>query len=135
MEGMDWVKARAACSLPRIFEALGEQLERDVASANALNRPNVLFRFNRERHNSMSVSRRFDYAGIPQGQHVVFALGATEIAVEDVDAVGKKRSLFTARPVLTVEGDCRLELSGDPQPKELWQVSRKALEDLFFSFE
>jgi len=39
--------------------------------------------------------------------------------------------LFEAKASLGFEGRCRYEVEG--QPLELWQVSRKALEDLFFA--
>lgn len=38
--------------------------------------------------------------------------------------------MFDARPSLNKEGDCLLEIEG--QPFALWQVCRRALEGLFF---
>jgi hypothetical protein len=135
LEDVNWVKARAACSLPRIFEALTERLQRDVDNANELNRSGVRFRLNIQRRDLVIVARQRDLAGIPEAETVAFDLAPQEIRVRQVDMVGKEKPLFAARPVLTEEGNCRLELSGDPQPKDLWQVSRRALQDLFFGFE
>jgi hypothetical protein len=130
----DWVRARAACSLPGVFGALRDRLQRDVAAANGLNRQGLRFSLNVSREDRIVVSRVRDLAGFSEGHHVVFFLSANEIQVREVDMVGKERPLFSAKPVLTPGGDCLLVVEGLSDMLELWQVSRKALDDLFFRF-
>jgi hypothetical protein len=65
------------------------------------------------------------------GSGVMFKRTESGIVV-DMETKGKPgRVLFEARAALGFEGRCRYEIDG--QPLELWQISRRALEDLFFS--
>jgi hypothetical protein len=43
-----------------------------------------------------------------------------------------RKELFSAKPYLNHEGECLLQI-GETDPLHIWQVSRKALEPLFFA--
>jgi hypothetical protein len=68
-------------------------------------------------------------------KHIVFELSSTEITVRlglsSPFSPGTPEPLFTARPYLGEDGECMLEVDG--QPLKWWQVRRKALENLFFA--
>ena len=125
-KSFDWVRARAECSLERLFRLLAETVDSDVRAVSAIKRPDQsVFEVIPALH-KVIVSRTKDTGGIPSVETVVFELVSNGIHVRR----GKDTSVFTATPVLDARGDCRLEVSGESL--ELWQVSRKALEGLFF---
>lgn len=121
MPDFDWVKARAACSLSRIFERLFAGVQSDVDSRNAMSqdaRDEILFESSRE-GNRILVTR----SG-PQVRLVKFHLTQNHVAVDGDNGT------FHAMPGLNNPGDCTLMVDG--VELELWQVRRKALESLFF---
>jgi hypothetical protein len=64
---------------------------------------------------------------------IVFELSASKITViKTIPATLERTTLFSAVPYLTEEGECLLEVDGSFL--KLWQVSRKALDDLVFGF-
>jgi hypothetical protein len=119
----DWVNERAKCSLKRVFATLYEVVESDVKAANGLRIPDVSFHATMQSR-KIIVSRQNDDQDTIG--NVVFELAANAIEVRE----GADKHLFSARPSLTEDGKCKLEV--DDKPFELWQVNRKALEDLFF---
>lgn len=122
----DWVAARAKCSLGAVFAALAEVIDSDVKNANALPlRSGVSFMIERPVNRKVIVSRQ-DGPDFVAG--VVFELTQQGIAVRVADA--RQVVLFTAKPSMLADGRCLLEVDG--QSLELWQVSQKALESLFF---
>lgn len=129
---LDWVKARFDCSLPSVFLALEEAAKSDVASIT----PRVTaatFSVERVTDQKFMVSKAWTAGGIQQGDAIVFELLPSRgIQVTRSHA---QRPLFFAKPALQPDGACKLEIDGDTNaaPLELWQVSRRALEDLFFS--
>jgi hypothetical protein len=131
MVGFDWVKARSKCSLESVFQTLREVLDSDVKSVNGLNRVGVTFALNNSATNKLIISRERDYGGLSGGETVVFELLPNEIRVRDGRT---EKHFFSAKPVLNQEGECLLEVTGELEPQRLWQVSRKALDDLFFGF-
>lgn len=131
----NWVKARDRCCYREVFEALGQQVERDVAAANELRRSTLTFRLTQQ-GNSFAAVRVRDLGGIQEAHSVSFELAAQQIEVSRRSPAGKQTPLFAARPLLTEEGVCKIEIVGNAAPPlELWQVSRRALEDLFFDLE
>ncbi len=128
---LNWVKARAECSIDHLFETLVQVIDSDVKtiqSYDSLRR--YVFQFNRVNEWKVIVSRTSPSVE-RASRSVVFERGASEIAATAYNARGERNELFTARPSFDAAGACRLEIRN--QPLELWQVSRKALEDLFFS--
>jgi hypothetical protein len=54
------------------------------------------------------------------------------IVVSSANADGTTPS-FIATPDFADDGECRMRINDEEQLLELWQVSRRALETLFFS--
>lgn len=128
---LDWVKARLDCSLPSIFLTLAEVVKSDVASATA-RIPGATFTVEHATEHKLIVNKAWTAAGYPQGDAVTFELQPTRgIRVTRAHA---DRPLFFAKPALQPDGVCKLEIEGDvpATPLALWQVSRRALERLFF---
>jgi hypothetical protein len=130
----NWVKARAGCSLKALFQLLAEVVDSDVKSVNLLDRRDVQFSLNAETTHKLIVSRTRNLAGFPESCFVVFDLDlqSNEITAQYKTAMGQPRPLLKAKPDFTPEGECRVRIVGDPEPQKLWQLSRRALEDLFF---
>jgi hypothetical protein len=124
----NWVEARHACSLSEIFHTLKEVLKSDVASANGLKIQDVKFSCKTDATNKIIVGRSEVFpSGIAHGREIIFELLPAEIKVKE----GRTdKHLFSAVPNLIDNGECLLEIDG--RPYQFWQVSRKALEDLFF---
>ena len=129
MSAFNWVAARAECSPDRAFHALAEVVDSDVKAANGLRRSGVSFHFHGEATGKIVVIRELDRGGVKELRSVVFELISGEIVTKK----GPENSvLFSAVPSLNRNGECLLEIEGDSY--ELWQVSRRALESLFFGF-
>ncbi|MGH9344855.1 MAG: hypothetical protein ACRD3Y_02300 [Bryobacteraceae bacterium] len=131
-ESLDWVTARSKCSLAAVFETLMEVLDSDVKSRNALGAQGVRFLLTRPVGQKLIVVRERDFGGIPETDTVVFELTKAHVAATARNARGDGKPLFQAKPALNREGDCLLEVNGEEL--RLWQVSRLALEGLFFGF-
>jgi hypothetical protein len=127
MGAFNWVTARQSCSLAQVFKTLEEVLDSDVKAAQGLGILGVEFKIITDATNKIVVGRSQNCGGLVTGNAVVFELTPTEIRVKDSRT---EQHLFSARPNLNIAGECLLEIDG--QPYQFWQVSRKALEDLFF---
>jgi len=114
----NWVKARSKCSVASVFALLAEVVDSDVKAANELP-GNARFRFNK--YDRKLIVLPVTEFPVP----IVFELAGAVINISK-----EETALFTARPSLMTDGKCRLEVDGETL--ELWQVSRKALEALFF---
>ena len=128
----DWVRERSKCCLSTVFNNLAEVLDSDVKTVNALGRKGVRFETTRPQPSKLIVVRERDFTGIIETDSVVFELTASRITAVQRNGAGNPKSLFSASPNLTAEGNCVLEIDGTSL--RLWQVSRLALEDLFFGF-
>lgn len=118
---VNWVQARAECSLRRVFETLFEMVESDVETANGLK---LGRRFQATyQHKKIIVTREENDDEV---RSVVFELSAAAIRAR----AGKETELFSGRPRLNESGECLLEVDGRLHP--LWQIRQRALEDLFF---
>jgi hypothetical protein len=127
-KNFDWVQARSKCSLNGVFDILGEVLDSDVKSANALGRPNARFTFSREAGKEFIVGRQIDVSSVqPSTYSVAFELTPDGISVKEVRP---EKNLFSATPNFTLDGECLLAVNGEPM--QLWQVSQMALEKVFF---
>jgi hypothetical protein len=118
----NWVKARSECSVKRAFETLFEVVETNVKTANEL-RLGPKFHATYQ-HKKIIVTREDNSDDL---RNVVFELTSTAIIARE----GQSKQLFSARPRLNETGECLLEVDGSLY--KLWQISQKALEDLFFS--
>lgn len=120
-EMLDWVRARAECSIDMVFARLQLGLTSDIATINELNKGrDCLFSLYKEK-NGFLVTK----AGNFPVRKVLFSLEAGAIKVET------ERGSFLALPGLNMPGRCLLVIDG--KELELWQFRRKALEELFFS--
>jgi hypothetical protein len=65
---------------------------------------------------------------------VIFELMPDEIAIRRMEHA-KSELMFSAKPRLNPEGQCLLAVTGESDLQQLWQVSQKALDGLFFVFD
>jgi hypothetical protein len=130
--GLDWVKARSNCSLARIFQTLAEVVDSDVQSVNSLARERVSFHINTQATDKIIVTRDREKGVAHDIRTIVFQLTNFSITATAKGPTGEATGMFSAVPNLDENGECLLVVSGDPF--RLWQVSRKALEELFFNF-
>jgi hypothetical protein len=125
---LDWVTARAECSVERLFRLLTETLDTDVKTMQARAPSGTRFTLNALGGNKVVVAKVRGFGGgFMDGDNVVFETTPLGIVARTGRA---DTQLFLAKPSLGLDGECHLEIDG--QPHELWQVSRKALEALFF---
>jgi hypothetical protein len=119
----DWVTERSSCSLPKVFKTLRLQVEEDIKSRNALRPSNSPYEFSiAENAGDFTVTLQAKDVR----QSVIFSLTEHTISVRD----DKSNPMFEVTLTFTDEGKCRLNVNN--QPRELWQVRRMALEELFF---
>jgi hypothetical protein len=110
-----------------LFRLLYEVVDSDVKAARIVRPDAGTFELKKLSDTKFLVSRTRE-AGIAVDV-VVFELLGGKIAIGH----GQNSTMFMATPSLLSDGECRLEVAGEPEPLELWQISRKALEDLFFA--
>lgn len=132
-EVFDWVTARGECSVGRMFVLLMERVESDVAQMQALlDTKRRRLTFNKVADDKVIVANEQVGVGhVFGGTGVMFKRTPSGVVVDIKTRNGPERILFEARLSLGLEGRCRYEIDG--HAVELWQVSRKAMEDLFFS--
>ena len=126
---MDWVKARAECSIQSLFVMLEAVVEADAKAANERAGRALRFKCSRQGAGTLLVIREYTGGGFVEGEAVVFQVSEDTIVVS---RRGPKLSeeMFKAKPHVDVNGECKFEVAG--APLETWQVSKRALEDLFF---
>lgn len=132
---LDWVNVHFECSLHAVFVHLREVVDSDVKSLirNNSRTPHIQsakFDLNGVSDDKFIVIKTSEPgSGVSHGLSVVFELTNQGIAVK-AGPSGKR--LFIAKPTITKSGECKLQVVGEGEPLELWQVSQKALTDLFF---
>jgi hypothetical protein len=118
----DWVTQRSLCSFPNVFKELKLQVEEDVKTRNALRPNNSPYEFSvADGGDDFTVLLK---AGDFQ-KSVTFGLAEHAIVVRDDAGV-----MFEVTLTFNDEGQCRLHIH--QKELELWQVRRKALEELLF---
>lgn len=127
---LDWVAERAKCSLAALFLALAELIDSDVKSVNSLGRADARFSFEQPARGKLVVLRERNLGGLHDVDSVVLELTRSAITVTAKDSRGGGNALFSAVPSFNQQGECLLRVGHDDL--RLWQVSRRALEDLFF---
>jgi hypothetical protein len=135
----DWVKGRKACSAPELFILLKDVVERDVASIQG--HGDAKFELQTTHETRFVVTKTRSVNGSDESEGIAFELMAGDGHIRVQHAHDDER-LFIAVPHLTHEQLCKLvirdlaaDLSAqlpDADSLELWQVSRLALEKLFF---
>jgi hypothetical protein len=120
---LNWVKARAECSLVRVFKALELAVKEDVDAINSLLKPGSGMSFA-----VANYGKRF--SAVCEVNHYP-SNSVDFILEEDGIQIGESGNIkFRATLTLTNSGRCKLKVNGEEL--EQWQVRRKALEDLFF---
>ncbi|HEY2461596.1 MAG TPA: hypothetical protein VGI16_12350 [Candidatus Acidoferrum sp.] len=120
-EELNWIKARSACSLAYMYEKLRLQILEDIDLQNKL--PGHA-RFDMKTGNADFSVMTYSVEGIKSMQ---FSLVMPHtIRVNNGDGALK----FEATLTLNDAGECKLRIDG--KELELWQIRRRALEDLFF---
>ena len=121
----DWVSARAECNVRELFSRLRDVVESDCNIANEKNRiEKAVFESRSEEKFTVSFTHSETKALLAGA---CFHLKKSEIQVADLLT---HKPLFTAKAYLLDGGDCTFVV--DDKPLKAWQVSRLALEDVFF---
>jgi hypothetical protein len=119
----DWVSKRSRCSFPNVFKDLKLQVEDDVKTRNGLRPNNAPYEFSVTDNGN-------DFTVLLQAKDfrssVIFSLAEHAIVVKD-DAGNNK---FEVTLTFNDAGECKLNV--DEKELELWQVRRRALEEIFF---
>ncbi|MGO8793374.1 MAG: hypothetical protein ACLQLC_01005 [Candidatus Sulfotelmatobacter sp.] len=118
--------ARLSCSLPRVFNSLASQVERDVATRNSLRPPNSPYEFSLAEDNG-ALTVHLNTKKLRRS--VTFKLSLPDHAILVSDETGNR--LFDVTSSLDDNGRCMLMVNGEE--RDPWQVRRMALEDLMFS--
>jgi hypothetical protein len=126
----DWVTARAECSVEHVFMLLAEVIDSDVKTIQARGDRRGNFKVSRPTPTKIIVVRTAEFSDSVVAESVVFERTIAAIDVRRGNASGSQQ-WFSAMPSVNDEGDCRLHVDGIQL--EPWQVSRRALEQLFFS--
>jgi hypothetical protein len=119
----DWVIERSACTLPKVFAALRQQVEEDVKTRNGL-RPNYApyeFSLVEDIDEFTVVLKAKDVQ-----RSVTLKLAEQAISVRD----DKGNPMFQVTLTFNDKGECKLH--ANEQEREFWQVRRMALEGLLF---
>ena len=119
----DWVGARSACTLPKMYRQLLAEIEEDVRKRNAERPDNSPYEFLIEEKGPQFsvVLQAADFR-----RAITFCFEDHAIIV--FDASGNQ--MFEITLVFTDDGKCRLKAK--EENREPWQVRRMALEDLLF---
>lgn len=119
----DWVAAREACTLPKVFKSLLAEVEGDVKERNAQRPENASYAFSFvEQGNTFAVVLEAETFR----RSVVFAYEDHAILV--LDASGNQ--MFEVTLNFSDDGNCRMKAKEDY--RESWQIRRMALEDILF---
>jgi hypothetical protein len=119
----DWVGARSACTLPKMYRQLMAEIEEDVKTRNAERPDNSPYEF-------LIEEKGTTFSVILQGQDFRRAITFSfeDHAILVLDASGNQ--MFEITLIFTDDGVCRLKAK--EENREPWQVRRMALEDLMF---
>lgn len=119
----DWVTQRSACTLPKIFYQLRQEVEEDVKTRNSLRPELAPYEFS-------IIEDVNDFTVVLQNGDVrkTVKFSLTPYAVLVHDSNGNQMIEVTSR--LSDAGKC--ELLFNQEVRESWQVRRIALEGLMF---
>ena len=123
MSKFDWVTARSACSLPKVFKELMLQVEEDVKTRNALRPANSPYEFS-VTEDGADFAVHLDAKDVRRS--VTFSLAQHAISVRD----GGGNKMFEVTLTFNDLGECKLNVN--KEERDFWQVRRKALEELLF---
>ena len=119
---LDWVTARANCSLTKVFKELEIGVRGDIDIRNHLND-----------------GAQFEVVNVPPHEFTIIrktegrlprSVVTFSIAGDGINFTGEGCSAFRATLILNSRGQCRLNV--EDQELTQWQVRMRALETLFF---
>ena len=135
-EPPNWVKARADCNIDLTFEALFGLVQRDAKQANGIDTlTEGRFKYSVQKEYGGAVPM-FSVARQMNGSPVAtvrFEMLPLELRVSRTRGRNRDDG-FSVTPRWN-ESECKCDLFIGDEPHELWQVSQKALEPLFFRSE
>ncbi len=126
MEDFNWVTARCQCSPGKVFEKLKSQVENDVKE-----RESSLTQVQKVRYRFSFMPGQTSFSVLVEGEsgiHGAVKFSLTDTGVTVFDEQGAL--MFGADVTISDEGECKMKVDGEE--KELWQVRKKALEQLLF---
>jgi hypothetical protein len=126
-QDLNWVEARAECSLRNIFTALEHGVREDVDTRISLLGEGAKMKLSVVSSNRrFTVLREDDVLPLSISDEATFVLNPDEILVQN----SRNMVLFRASITLTNGGQCKLRVG--EEELEQWQFRRMALEKLFF---
>ena len=127
-DDFNWVKARHECSLCSEFERLWCNVESSTKERSAAIPKDSPTRISCHSANGiLQVSRHPTGDAVGKSHCVLFRLEEDHISVTGATHQNPLRLTLT----LNGEGECRFKINGKGEYRR-WQVTRKALESLFF---
>lgn len=123
------------CSVKHMFMLLVERLDYDRTQMQERVDSSIKLVLNRISEKTVYVGRTRDIGGFKESQSVKFERTDGGVSIEKVSATGERTTFFKVTPALSPDdGRCRFSIidGGQGSALELWQVSHKALEGLFF---
>ena len=119
----DWVAHRSACTLPRVYKTLRNDVGEDVKARNAMRPQNCTYEFSVvDKEHSFSVS----LVTADFHREITFVLEDHAILVLDPSG----NQMFEVTLNFNSQGKCTMKAK--EEFCEPWQVRRMALEDLMF---
>ena len=122
----NWVEARQNCKIEKLFENLKEVVEKDVEQFNTDEQRATDWDF-------ASRDGEFWVRSPKLGQSIAFERESGFISIKSRNRNGLDGKVsLTVRARVIEDGSCKAFLDDEITPMELWQVSRRALENHFF---
>jgi hypothetical protein len=119
----DWIAARSACSLPRVYKTLKLEVEEDVRERNAQRPENAEYQFSIEEK-----ERQFSVVLDAKDFRRAVTFVYEDHAILVLDSSGNQ--MFEVTLHFGEDGRCRMKAK--EENRDSWQVRRMALEDLLF---
>ncbi len=119
----DWVAARSACTLPKMYNRLLAEMKEDVSERNAQRPESAPYEF-------LVLEKEDGFSVVLQAKDFrrSVAFRYEDHAITVLDPSGNQ--MFDITLLFTDDGKCRLKAK--EENRETWQVRRMALEDLLF---
>jgi hypothetical protein len=119
-EQFDWVQECLKCSLEGAFQTLHEVIDNDVKTMNR-ERPEIKI------HLESMVGGKF---AVRKGDAPIAAVFELDFETRSINVRHGNKTIFAAKPEMCPDGECRLKVNSEYL--RFWQVSKKALEELWF---
>lgn len=127
---LNWVKARSECTLDQMYARLKEQVAGDVEEMKRTPRgARSAFALTVSGEHRFTASKQWSDGVFSGGDGVAFVLTRSTI---EIKWARSEDLLFSVTPLFCADGACRFRANDSEAELEMWQVSQKALEALFF---